>query len=1127
MPFKSYLVQPYETTAEREIFDKVVEELHKEFDNKQELGVLIGNFSCEGKDIDAIFIKPDAIIIIDFKNYGGNLTFSENGDWLIGNTIVKGGAGGKNPYRQIKDNKFALLNTLNLLINLSNVNLGHITGIVVFHQPITFDDFTIPPKVKIWFHITDFKHFIQKVNQVTSPKIRLSESDIKSMIIRLNITFKLYSETGIPTNPQTDMESQETVFDMQGVDIDKSINEVQPDLQKNLADLGLKVVHTLSLPPRQAQVKGIADLGLSNNVSNFLQRYNNQVYHHQYQGLKLYNEGKNLCLATSTSSGKSDVFFMCGIDLLSQNTQAKILAVYPLKALGNQQEERWKEAIQKSELNVKVGRIDGSISLDERIKVLKSNNIIIITPDVIHSWLLSKLEEKTIKDFLKNLQMIVLDEVHTYTGVFGSNSSFLFRRLNHAVQVLSGKLPQFITASATVESPDKHLQKLTGLDFEVVDLSYDTSGKHQIDILLLDTYNPKDVLNKTAEIIRYFAKETSFQSITFLDSRKMVEQVATIVSRFSDEKVEDLDDNEDGNSIQTEHTTNDLQVYPYRSGYERTDAERIQNYLKEGKLKGVVSTSALEMGIDIKGLDLGILLGIPNSATSFYQRIGRIGRHKEGVVLIMNDHSVRSATIFKHPKEILNIPLAEGALYLENEYLQYIHTLCFASSEQEYDKISKTDEFSTEIPFSQKFIDRCKAERSGIVPTHLQPLKTQIEIIPHWTYPLRDLEPQFKVETKFQGQSQNLGSLSFAQVMREAYPHAVYYYMRTPYRVKNIYSRNKIVQVTKTMYYTTKPIFAPTLIFPNLTLGNIHFGKKFGDLKIVECNLQISESILGVKERRGNKEQNITYPFDLGNEGKYTLKKFTRNYFTSGVFFSHPILAADKIQNDMISQILYEVFLVVIPFEPQDIGFGKDKIRTDKSELKTDDKFVCVYDQTYGSLRLTNRLTELETLQKVFDRAIDLVQDKEGEYILSLDTAISKETINALCVMRLCLDSFAENLDLEEEQTVILTGTNHQEIILPYYGAGIGTKDWTKSKGVSLARSNEEFFIANLINTSENGEPKLYYRGYFDSSIKFDAKGNLIMNNTNPPTQVSAKSIRPFGESVTAVYDLELQDIIT
>ncbi len=1111
MPFKSYLVQPYENTAEREIFDNIVKELHKELDTKEELGVLIGNFSCQGKDIDAVFIKPDAITVIEFKNYGGKLIFSENGDWRIDNITVRGGAGGKNPYRQVRDNKFALLNTLNLLVDLNNVNLGHITGIVLFHKDITFED-TIPERIRTWFHVTDFNHFIKKINQITSCEIRLSENDINLIISRLNISEKLHSETKTSTSPKNNMEIQREVVETQNVDM------IQPDLQRILTEMGLNVVYTLSLPARHPEFKQIADLHLSANVSTFLERYNGQVYHHQYRGLELYKKGKNVCLATSTGSGKGDVFYMCGIDLLSRDRNAKILAVYPLKALGNQQEKRWREAVNRSGLeNVNVGRIDGSIPSEERISILKKSSIIVMTPDVIHSWLLSRLEEGSIKNFLTNLRMVVLDEIHTYTGVFGSNSAFLFRRLNHAVKVLRGNLPQFITASATVENPDRHLEKLTGLNFEVVDLSFDTSGKHKIDILLLDTCNPNDVLNKVIEIIRYFAQQTPYQSITFLDSRKMVEQVAAIVNRFTDNL-------ENENNLQ-EGNLNNLGIYPYRAGYEREDAENIQRYLQEGSLRGVVSTSALEIGIDIRGLDLGILLGIPSSATSFYQRIGRIGRHKEGVVLIVNDHSVRSATIFKNPKDILNIPLAEGALYLDNEYLQYIHALCFASAEQEYDKISEVDEFTTEIPFPQRFIEICKDERAGIVPTQLQALKTQIEIIPHWTYPLRDLEPQFKVEVRIQGQVINLGSLSYAQVMREAYPHAVYYYMGKPYRVKNVYIRNRTIQVTPARHYTTQPIFAPTLIFPNLTSGNIYYGKKFGDLKIVECNLQISENVIGVKERRGNQENTIDYPFDLGNEGRYNLPRFTRNYFTSGVFFLHPILVEENVKIDMIAQILYEVFLVVVPFEPQDIGFGRDRIRADRLGLRINDRFVCVYDKTYGSLRLTNRLTELEILKKVFDKAIDLVQDKEGKYILNLDTPVNSETINALRVMRLCLDNPAENLGLEEEQIVRLTEANYQKIILPYYGAS-GTRDWNKSRGVSLARNNEEFLIANLIHVVENGVAKLYYRGYFASEAKFDEQGNLIMNNDNPPTQVPAKSIQPFGESATAVYDLERQETI-
>jgi DEAD/DEAH box helicase domain-containing protein len=111
-----------------------------------------------------------------------------------------------------------------------------------------------------------------------------------------------------------------------------------------------------------------------------------------------------------------------------------------------------------------------------------------------------------------------------------------------------------------------------------------------------------------------------------------------------------------------------------------------------GEVKSILSTSALEMGIDIKELDLCILLGIPYSSTSFFQRIGRVGRvgcENDGLIIIVNDNTVRSNTIFKDPKRLFEIPMAEGALYLENENLQYIHALCWADQNGEYDTIAK------------------------------------------------------------------------------------------------------------------------------------------------------------------------------------------------------------------------------------------------------------------------------------------------------------------------------------------------------------------------------------------------------------------------------------------------------
>ncbi|MBL0345500.1 helicase-related protein [Candidatus Villigracilis affinis] len=121
-----------------------------------------------------------------------------------------------------------------------------------------------------------------------------------------------------------------------------------------------------------------------------------------------------------------------------------------------------------------------------------------------------------------------------------------------------------------------------------------------------------------------------------------------------------------------------IDVLPYRAGYEETDRTRIQERLSNGKLSGIISTSALELGIDIPYLETCVLVGVPPSATSLWQRIGRIGRHSKGNVIVINTGSVYDQAVFSNPESLLKRPLAESTLYLENPYIQYIHALCLA-----------------------------------------------------------------------------------------------------------------------------------------------------------------------------------------------------------------------------------------------------------------------------------------------------------------------------------------------------------------------------------------------------------------------------------------------------------------
>lgn len=1141
MAFFNYLCQDYLYTSENEAYTKVKKILDSIYSSDEEKHcLLLGNFSCMGSEIDAVIVKNDAIVVVEFKNYGGKITFSEAGNWLNEDTIIKGGAGNRNPFQQVRINKYALLENLRDYVGLQNVDLGHISGIVLFQNPIEFDEYSIPRKLSSWFHIVDMENFQDKIQNITSPKIRIKPDEFTRIISRLNIDpFFVFPQI---TQPQFETPIIEDDKPSLIVKSDEFVEEkiIKTEARElpvdnsgvksfSLWKLGFNVAHSVKLAKREGEYCGVDDIGLHKNVAKVLKKYKGQVYKHQHAGLKLYTEGKNVCMATSTSSGKSEVFYWSAIDLLSKDEDAKIIAIYPMKALGRQQEERWTKVLKEANSGFGVTRIDGSVKdRNERLERIKNreNRVLIMTPDVIHAWLLKSLDEPRIKKFLSNVKMVVLDEIHNYKGVFGSNSAFLIRRLNHAFRVLGKRVPQYISASATIKSPEVFLKKLTGMDFELVDISLDTSPKHEIDVHMIDNGDSKDMLPKVANLINFFAQETDYQSITFVDSRKMVEQFTVIARRLAAGK-KGLDDNtEIDESEDLIKEIEEYGIYPYRAGYEEDDTKTIQKKLHRGQLKGVISTSALEVGIDIAGLDLGILVGIPGSATSLAQRIGRIGRHKDGMVFIINDGSFRSQIMFQNAEKILNLPWEEGALYLDNENIQYIHALCFAGPNGEFEKLAGQDsEFETEIEFPKNFLDICIAERIGQVPKQVQHFKTMIEESPNTTFPLRDVEPQFQVNLKIPGGQNNMGSLSLSQMMRETYPHAIYYYAGKPYRVKKILKKNREIQVTKSRYYTTQPVNTPTIIKPNLRPDNIYQVKKYENLVITECNLEINENIIGVVERRGGAEPiNISYPFSVENS-EYTERFFSRRYFTSGVVIFAPELPQDTKILDALSQILFEVFLVVIPFESQDIHSGRGKLKADFLEMGTGTPFISIYDQTYGSLRLTQYLMDSEILLKVFKRALEVVDDKWSSVIPEQFKSYTGDISRILGSMLQSVNGASEYLNFGEELQVARLDGEAIEIIRPYKGFIAPTRDWEQSKGMDPLKNNEFFLIEKIDRFSRNGRNDYCYYGYYESQIRIDENNVPIVEKNQAITILDLKTLTPSVDSARALFNPETQDI--
>ena len=824
---------------------------------------------------------------------------------------------------------------------------------------------------------------------------------------------------------------------------------------------GWNIVHTIQMPPHQRELFDIGDLAISQESKRFLQNvFPDGVYQHQRIAIQHVLAGKNICMTTGAASGKSLPFYIAAIEDLLKDSSSRIIAIYPLKALGREQEDRWKKALSNAGVPAEVGRIDGQVPMASRSAILRNSKVLILTPDIIHAWLLSNLSDKYVLNFLRCVSIIVVDEVHNYTGVFGSNAAFLFRRIQHVMNLLRAS-PKYICASATISEPNKHLRSLFGLDFTLVGPELDTSPKHKIEIQLVVPPMSADLLTEASNLLHYLATQTSSRFIAFVDSRKQTEHISSILARSQDKEGEKEPELKWGHLER-------LDVLPYRAGYEEHDRDIIQERLSKGALRGVVSTSALELGIDIPFLDIGVLIGVPRSSTSFLQRIGRIGRHSNGNIIVINTGDVYDEALFRTPQDFLNRPMAEGSLYLGNSRIQYIHALCLARHGGEHDQICSSlnldeeTEFSSPVDWPDGFIDLCKRERLGEIPVDLQSMKSESGDDPNHTFPLRDVESQFKVELKQGPNLRSLGSLSYGQLMREAYPGAVYYYTTQPFRVYKVNAHSRLVQVRKEKRYTTRPQALPTLVFPNLSHGNIYRSKKYGDLIVAECNLQIRESICGFKEHRGPNELTCIYPPDSAETGVYfNQPRFTRNYFTTGVVITHPALSKERVSCEALATLLYEVFLILIPFERRDINFAVDKHRATRGPVEEGSRFVAIYDQTYGSLRLSGRLLEHDILQRTFEKAVKLFTHREA-------LEINPETVSAIELLHNSLLQEGLDLPFESDMPQQISAHKYERVILP------------GSKGLNINRHNEEFEVkAVFFHPSIGG---LSYRGRYVST---------------------------------------------
>ncbi len=716
---------------------------------------------------------------------------------------------------------------------------------------------------------------------------------------------------------------------------------------KDLLESGdYTIIEDFELPAREARYREIPKF-LNESKVGLLTRNTVKekggLWHHQSVALERFGNGLNIVISTGTASGKSLIFMSAAFHRVLKRPTERVLVFYPLKALAADQLLGWQDLARRLELRQDfIGRIDGSIDLNKREGILKSSRVVLMTPDVCHAWMMSNLANPTIKDFLRNLGLTILDEAHTLEGVFGSNFSFLFRRIIAARNSLltpeeRSKPLNVIAATATISNPTEHLHRLTGLEFECIGEEDDGSPQSKRRCIHVASSSGDEMNFAKGIQVSLLSNSDSGGFITFVDSRKGVELLAV------------------GSMEQLREILPIEEILPYRAGFASEDRKNIEEKLKKGKLRGVISTSALELGIDIPHLQVGMNIGVPSTRKAYRQRLGRIGRCGPGIFLIVADPYAftRYGTTFQ---EYHKMSVEPSYLYLDNRFMQYAHARCLVDELESVGAKEKST-LPTRVDWPRGFDTIFRSARpGGDIPTEFDGIAQLGGDTPQRGYPLRNIgEVNFKITIG--EHADPIGDATLAQALRECYPGATYYHLARPYKVESWRTNlfQPFIKVRSVRGATpTKPLIR-TWINARLVGEDIIEGhlRKGDNGFIAECQMQITERVEGFSEGiRGSYQS-----YQERRQTNPNLRPRMRQFRTTGVIIClEEEWFKDQTNKGLVADQLREIFCREYSTLPQDIGTSATNISIITSVgYQANPYCVAIFDQTYGSLRLTER----------------------------------------------------------------------------------------------------------------------------------------------------------------------------
>ena len=681
-----------------------------------------------------------------------------------------------------------------------------------------------------------------------------------------------------------------------------------------------------------------------------------RLFTHQARAIELASSGRNLVVATPTASGKSLCFHLPVLQSLSEDPNARALYLFPTKALSRDQEESLRRLVSESGLGTGAITYDGDTPADARRAARERAGVLLTNPDMLHAAILP--HHASWARFFSNLRYVVIDELHSYRGVFGSHLANVVRRLLRVAR-FHGSSPTFLFASATIGNPQEHARRICGQEVELVGESGAPRGPRELLV-----YNPpvvnaelgirqsylKTAVRLTADLVR-----AQVPTLVFGNSRNGVEVMLKYLrDRLSRDQVDP--------SL----------IHAYRGGYLPDTRRRIEGALRAGEIRCVVATNALELGIDIGALEAVVCAGYPGTIAGLWQRFGRAGRRSDlSLALLVTASNPVDQFVARHPRQLWSQSIEHARIDPDNVEILVQHLKCAA-----FELPFRARDVYGDLPAASlgDALDYL-ADHGVVHPT---------AGIYHWasdSYPANGVSLRSASWDNFViidcDDDRTIAEMDWRSSHSMLHEQAIYQHEGGQFQVERLdYENHKaFVKRVKPDYYTTAMTHTKVTVIEQersalVALGEVPLEAGLGDVSVVE-------KVVGYKKIKFHTHENL----GCGEVHLPEMKKHTTGFWLtfSEAFVEKQVepraVVIDALRG--LSKAMHVVGAVGLMTDPRDVGRtlggrNQDELPPSKGDGAGFDPTIFLYDSIAGGVGLAPRL--FEDREELLRRARHLIE---------------------------------------------------------------------------------------------------------------------------------------------------------